>query len=177
MMPVLVEFSRKIKKINRYSNYQFIIAGAPARTIKDYSIYYTEDDDLSVIFSQMHFIVKNAEVAIVNSGTASLETALLGTPQVVGYKMNPFTYKIAQKIIKIKYISLSNLILNKLAFKELIQNDCNSDELIKEIQMIIEDEDYRQTMMADYRRLKELLGNGGASDKIAKLMIKLLKNE
>lgn len=177
MMPVLVEFSRELKKLGSYSNYQFIVAGAPARTIDDYSNYYDERDDIKVIFSQVQSIVKHSEAAVVNSGTASLETALLGTPQVVGYRMNPITYRIAQLIIKIKYISLGNLIVDKFAFKELIQNEFNTKNLITEVRKIIENEEYRQVMLDDYAEIKSLLGGGGASLRVAKAMIEELKQK
>ena len=139
MMPVLTEFASKLHSLPEYSDYQFIIAGAPARTMSDYAKYLTEENSkyIKVLFGETQAIIRNAEAAVVNSGTASLETVLFNTPQAVGYITNPLTYRLAKMIIKIKYISLGNLIVDKLAFKEFIQDDCNADALIKEIRSLI----------------------------------------
>jgi lipid-A-disaccharide synthase len=112
---------------------------------------------------------------VINSGTASLETALFGTPQVVGYITNPITYWVAKKIIKIRYISLGNLIVDRLAFKEFIQQDCNADALVTEIRSLIEDKAYRQHMLDEYAEIRSALGGSGASAAVAKAMADYLK--
>ena len=173
MMPVLTEFASKMRQIPEYSDYQFLVAGAPARSMADYEPWLTEDNKryIKVLFGETQSIIRNAEAAIVNSGTASLETALFGTPQVVGYITNPLTYWIARKIVKIRYISLGNLIIDKLAFKEFIQKECNADALVKEIRELIENEDRRNRMLDDYADIRAALGGTGASDAVAKAMI------
>ena len=173
MMPVLTEFASKMCQIPEYSEYQFLVAGAPARSMADYEPWLTEDNKryIKVLFGETQSIIRNAEAAIVNSGTASLETALFGTPQVVGYITNPLTYWIARKIVKITYISLGNLIIDKLAFKEFIQKECNADALVKEIRELIENEDRRNRMLDDYADIRAALGGTGASDAVAKAMI------
>lgn len=173
MMPVLTEFASKMRQIPEYSEYQFLVAGAPARSMADYEPWLTEDNKryIKVLFGETQSIIRNAEAAIVNSGTASLETALFGTPQVVGYITNPLTYWIARKIVKITYISLGNLIIDKLAFKEFIQKECNADALVKEIRELIENEDRRNRMLDDYADIRAALGGTGASYAVAKAMI------
>lgn len=173
MMPVLTEFASKMRQIPEYSEYQFLVAGAPARSMADYEPWLTEDNKryIKVLFEETQSIIRNAEAAIVNSGTASLETALFGTPQVVGYITNPLTYWIARKIVKITYISLGNLIIDKLAFKEFIQKECNADALVKEIRELIENEDRRNRMLDDYADIRAALGGTGASYAVAKAMI------
>ena len=104
----------------------------------------------------------------------SLETALFGTPQVVGYITNPLTYRIARMIVKIRYISLGNLIVDRLAFKEFIQDDCNADALVTEIRDLIENKERRQKMSADYADIRKELGGTGASAAVAKAMIEEL---
>ena len=177
MMPVLTEFAARMHKLPQYSDYQFIVAGAPSRSIKDYQQWLNEENSryIKVLFGQTQSIIRHAEAAVVNSGTASLETVLLGTPQVVGYITNPITYRIARKIVKIKYISLGNLIADKLAFKEFIQDDCNADALVKEIRDLIENPDRRKNMSDDYAQIRDLLGGSGASAAVAKAMIEELK--
>lgn len=173
MMPVLTEFAAKMHQIPEYSEYQFLVAGAPARSMADYEPWLTDGNRqyIKVLFGETQSIIRHAEAAIVNSGTASLETALFSTPQVVGYITNPLTYWIARKIVKITYISLGNLIIDKLAFKEFIQKECNADALVKEIRELIENEDRRNRMLDDYADIRAALGGTGASDAVAKAMI------
>jgi lipid-A-disaccharide synthase len=178
MMPVLVEFASKLRSNPHYADYQFIVAGAPSRTMADYEKYLDPSDKgVRVIFGQTQNIIRHSQAAVVNSGTASLETVLLGTPQVVGYISSPITIAIAKLIIKIKYISLGNLIINRLAFKELIQNDCNSDSLVAEVRRLIEDKDYREAMIADYNEIREALGGKGASAAVAQSMLSVLQGK
>ena len=177
MMPVLTEFAAQMHALPEYADYQFIIAGAPARNIEDYSAWLNEENSsyIKILFGETQSIIRHAEAGVINSGTASLETALFGTPQVVGYITNPLTYWIARKIVKIRYISLGNLIVNRLAFKEFIQDDCNADALVKEIRALIEDTDYRQHMLDEYAAIRTELGGSGASAAVAKAMIEELK--
>ena len=177
MMPVLTEFAAKMHAIAEYSQYQFLIAGAPSRALKDYQSWLTEENKqyIKVLFGETQSIIRQAEAGVINSGTASLETALFGTPQVVGYITNPITYRIARKIVKIKYISLGNLIIDRLAFKEFIQDDCNSDALVKEIRELIENPERRERMLDDYADIRNLLGGTGASTAVAKAMIEELR--
>ena len=99
---------------------------------------------------------------------------LFNTPQIVGYITSPITYWIARKIIKIKYISLGNLIVDRLAFKEFIQDDCNSDALVAEVRRLIEDKEYRERMLDNYADIRNELGGSGASAAVAEAMIKEL---
>ena len=196
MMPVLTEFACRMASLPRYRDWQFIIAGAPARSTDDYQPWLqklktegtcsgTGHDtctapgipDVKVIFGQTQEIVRNAEAAVVNSGTASLETALLGTPQAVGFIMGSrITYAIARKIVKVKYISLGNLIADRLVFKEFIQDDCNADNLVREIRSLIEDGARREEMLEGYREIRKALGGKGASSAVAREMTALLKD-
>ncbi len=176
MMPVLTEFAAKMHALPEYSSYRFLIAGAPSRSMKDYEPWLTDENKeyIKVIFGETQSILRQAEAAVVNSGTASLETVLLNTPQVVGYRMNPVTYWIARKIVKVKYISLGNLVVDKLAFKEFIQPDCNPDALVAEIRDLIENKERRAKMLKDYAEIREALGGSGASNAVANAMIKEL---
>ena len=176
MMPVLREFAAKMHALPQYSEYQFIVAGAPARSIKDYEPWLNDENRkyIKVVFGETQSVIRQAEAAVVNSGTASLETVLLNTPQVVGYILNPITYWVGKKIIKVKYISLGNLIVDRLAFKEFIQHDCNPDALVTEIRDLIENPARRNAMLAEYSEIRNLLGGSGASSAVAKSMIEEL---
>ena len=177
MMPVLTEFAAKMHALPEYSEYQFLIAGAPARNPEDYTAWINDENAkyIKVLFGQTQSIIRHAEAGVINSGTASLETALFGTPQVVGYIIHPLTYWLAKKIVKIKYISLGNLIVDRLAFKEFIQDDCNPDALVKEIRELIEKRERREAMLAEYAEIRKLLGGTGASEAVAESMIYELK--
>ena len=126
---------------------------------------------IKVLFGETQSIIRHADAAVVNSGTASLETVLLNTPQVVGYITNPVTYWLAKKIVKISYISLGNLIINRLAFKEFIQSDCNDEALVTELRDLIENKERRDAMLSDYADIRNALGGSGASAAVAKAMI------
>ena len=175
MMPVLTEFARKMHSIPQYSDYLFLIAGAPARSIADYSRWLDPSEDyIRVLFGETQSIIRHAEAAVVNSGTASLETVLFNVPQVVGYRVNWLTYVVGKHIIKIHYISLGNLCIDRLAFRELIQDDCNADEILKEVRALIEDSAYRERMLSDYAEIRHLLGGTGASQAVAGAMVDIL---
>ena len=178
MMPVLTEFAAKMHALPQYKDYQFLIAGAPARSMKDYESWLTEENRhyVKILFGETQSIIRHAEAGVINSGTASLETALFGTPQVVGYITNPLTYRIARKIVKIRYISLGNLIVDRLAFKEFIQDDCNPDALVTEIRELIEDKERRERMLNDYADIRNALGGTGASAAVAKAMLQELNS-
>jgi len=177
MMPVLTEFATRMHSIPEYSEYQFLIGGAPARSMKDYEPWLTDENRryIKVLFSETQSIIRHAEAAVVNSGTASLETVLFGTPQVVGYITNPITYWIARKIVKIRYISLGNLIIDRMAFKEFIQDDCNADALVTEVRELIENTGRRERMLDSYADIRNELGGQGASASVAGAMIEELR--
>lgn len=178
MMPVLTQFASKMHSLPEYADYQFLIAGAPARSYKDYEPWMNGpwNEYVKVLFGQTQSIIRHAKAAVVNSGTASLETVLFNTPQVVGYiGASRLTYLIAKKIVKVKYISLGNLIIDRCAFKEFIQDDCNADALVDEVRNLIENQEYRKRMLADYDEIRSLLGGSGASAAVAHAMLGELK--
>ena len=173
MMPVLTEFATKMHALPEYKDYQFLIAGAPSRTMDDYAPWLNDGNKeyIKVLFGETQSIIRHADAAVVNSGTASLETVLFNTPQVVGYITNPVTYWLAKKIVKIRFISLGNLIIDRLAFKEFIQDDCNPDSLVTEVRELMENKERRDAMLSDYADIRNALGGSGASAAVAKAMI------
>lgn len=126
---------------------------------------------MKVVFGQSYAAVRHAEAAVINSGTASLEAALIGTPQVVAYKGAEINFVIAKQIIKIRFISLGNLILNRTCFRELLQYYFTPDNVLEEVRRLIEDKEYRQTMLEGYQEIRDALGGKGASAAVAKAMI------
>ena len=172
MMPVLTEFAARLHGIPEYADYHFIIAAAPGRTAEDYGHL---DEYVHVVSGDTYGALRHARAAVINSGTASLEAALLGTPQVVGYRTAPLTYLIGRIILKIKYISLANLVIDRAAFKEFLQNYLTPENLVSEVRRLLEDENYRARMAADYAEVREKLGGTGASEAVAEAMIAELR--
>lgn len=158
-----------------FPKHQLIIAGAP-NFDEAYYRKYIGDLDIPVLFDQTYDLLKNAEAAVVTSGTATLETGILKIPQVVVYKANPISVWLARKLIKVKFISLVNLINGYLSVIELIQNECTPSNIRDEIGKIISDAEHRTSILENYDILEEKLGKPGASEQTAKLIVDYLIN-
>ena len=173
MMPTFMETAARLHGMPEYADYQFLIAAAPSRSREDYDLA-GNDDFVHMVFGDTYGVLRHARAAVINSGTASLEAALIGTPQVVAYRMAALTALVARIILKIKYVSLANLILDRGAFRELLQEDFTTDHLTAEVRRLVEDEECRAKMLADYAQVRELLGGAGASEAVAGAMIEEL---
>lgn len=170
----MMEVMLKVVKI--FPDYQFVIGCAPSLPEE----YYRElvgDEDVRMVFNKTYQLLQVASAAVVTSGTATLETALFYVPEVVCYKGNPISYFIAKKLIKVKYISLVNLIMNKAVVKELIQNDLTAENISVELRQILSDTKRQRALLEDYEELRFLLGNAGASDNAALIIINDLKKQ
>ena len=174
MMPVLVAFADALRAVPGYENLQFAVAGAPSRRAEDYTAFIGDRPYIKVLFGQTAPVVKYARAAVINSGTASLEAVLIGTPQVVGYATSGVSLMIARKIIHVDYISLGNLIAGRGVFRELIQYYFTPENLVAEIRRLLEDAAYRQRMLEGYAEIRNLLGGEGASRATARAMIENL---
>lgn len=153
---------------SEYKAYQFVIAGAPSQ---DYEFYkqFIGKNNVSFITGRTYDLLHASKAALVTSGTATLETALLKIPQVVCYKGNWISYQIAKRIITLDYISLVNLIMNREVVKELIQDDFNKKRLKEEFDKIL-DPQVRTRIFKDYDELEQKLGGVGASKEAARLI-------
>ncbi len=158
-----------LRVINIYPSYQFVIAGAPSQNPSFYEPYL-EDYPVKLIMNKTYDVLSFANAALVTSGTATLETALFKVPQVVCYKGNRVSYEIAKRIIKLDYISLVNLIMDREVVKELIQDEFNEENLKRELDKITDDGE-RKKMFQSYFELEKKLGGRGASDKTAGLIV------
>lgn len=158
----------------KFSGYQIAIAGAPSVSAEFYEEFISDHKNVSLISNQTHQLLAHASMALVTSGTATLETALFKVPQVVCYSGNSFSYLIAKKLIDVKYISLVNLIVEKPLVTELIQRDFNVKNLVNELNKLKSEKEL-QRIRSGYDELQRLLGQGGASAKAARLMVSYLK--
>ena len=166
--------------VEHFPDFQFVIAGAPSFTFADYEEYLRDYEDVSVVFGQTYALLESAHAALVTSGTATLEAALLKCPQVVCYKMwgGSFTDFMAKKvIIKVAHISLVNLIMNREVVKELFQSSFSLADLKNELSLLCYDEDYRKRMIEGYTELGYIVGSPGSSERTARLMWESLKGK
>lgn len=161
--------------IHDFPDYRFVIAGAPS-VPENFYYSFIKDFDIKIVFGKTYNLLKNSCAAIVTSGTATLETALLNIPEVVCYKGSFFSYQIAKRIVDVKFISLVNLIMDRKIVDELIQNDFNYQNLKNALIKIL-DKKNREKIFGDYKILREKLGAAGASEKTAELMVKYLKSQ
>jgi len=159
-----------LKVQKHFSDHQFIIGKAPGM---DISFYQNEFDlgNATVSNEGTYRLLAHSKAALVTSGTATLETGLLKVPQIVCYKASGISVQIARRIIKVPYISLVNLILNRPVVKELIQQELNTKTLTFELNRLLKDENAIKTIQEDYNQLWNKLGSGGASERAAKLIV------
>ena len=160
--------------VSDFPEYQFVIAGAPSQEYHFYKPFLT-NENVKFISNKTYDLLSIATAALVTSGTATLETALFKVPEVVCYKGSWASYQIAKRIITLKYISLVNLIMDEVVVTELIQDKFNPKNLKQELSKLLE-ENHRKVLLKKYDDLESKLGGVGASEKTAKIIVKVLKN-
>ena len=161
--------------VGSYHEYQFVIAGAPSQ---EYDFYkqFIKEENVHFVSGKTYDLLAHSYAALVTSGTATLETALLNVPEVVCYRGNWISYQIAKRVISLKYISLVNLIMDAPVVTELIQGDLNTRNLKAELNKLL-NADYREKLLKDYEALREKLGNEGASERTAQAIYDSLQDK
>ncbi len=167
MLPLMMTVIPSFKK------YQFVVAGAPSQQTEFYE-HLLKDTDVKIVYNQTYNLLRQSHAALVTSGTATLETALFAIPEVVCYKGGTISYQIAKKLVKVNYISLVNLIMNREVVKELIQDEVSPANLKNELDKIL-DTSVRKKMLVDFVELQQKLGGAGASRKAAESIYRFLK--
>ena len=165
-----------LKITERFSDCQFVIAGVPTLSPEFYN-KLIKNYPVKVVYGHTHDLLHVSHAAAVKSGTVTLETALLGVPQVVVYRFSFITALIALMIVHVKFISLPNIILNRKVVAELIQYKFTANTLSRELSPLLAEGEARSRMLSDYKQLKELVGPPGASDRAAAIMFEKLKNQ
>ncbi|WP_077155245.1 lipid-A-disaccharide synthase [Bacteroides bouchesdurhonensis] len=165
-----------LKAVSAFPNYQIVLAGAPSIS-PEYYKQYIGQAKVKIVFEQTYRLLQHAEVALVTSGTATLETALFRVPQVVCYHtpIGKVISFLRRHILKVKYISLVNLIADREVVKELVADTMTVGNMQQELKNILEDSEYRRTMLAGYTYVAERLGPAGAPKQAAHEMLKILK--
>jgi lipid-A-disaccharide synthase len=169
-LPIMLEASKK------FPGYQFVVAKASSLDEEFYSGFLNSYPEISSVKDQTYSLLSKASAALVTSGTATLETALFDVPQVVCYKGSQVSFEIAKRLVKIKFIALVNLIMDKPVVTELIQNNLTAYNLTRELDSILHDQNRIQQIKKDYTDLKNLLQKeGNASARAAQEIIGFLQ--
>ena len=178
MMPVCMAVADRLSALPGWEDVRFVVAGAPARSEADYAPHIAGRGNVDVLFGRTYDILRFAEAAVINSGTASLEAVLIGVPQVVCWSTSPLSAWIGRKVLRVldhvDYISLGNLCIGRGAFRELIQEDFTPEAVSDEVRRLVEDGPYRERMLADYAEIRRSLGGSGASRAVARAMMEEL---
>ena len=167
MLPLMVAVSRRFPQV------QFVMAAAPSLPEELYA-EAIGDAPITLVQGRTYDLLRHARAALVTSGTATLETALFGVPEVVCYKSGALNVWIARRLVDIKYISLVNLIMDREVVRELIQGDLTTDSLSAELVRLLAEGPYRTRMLSDLAELRDRLGGPGASAKVASMVWKSL---
>ena len=178
MMPRMMQTADLLAARPGWEDVRFVVAGAPARSEADYLPYIAGRKNVDLIFDRTYDILRYADAAMVNSGTASLETVLIGTPQVVVWSTAFPVAWVLDKVHfldRIRFISLGNLCLGREAFRELLQWFFTPEAASAEVARLVEDAPYREKMLADYAEIRSLLGGTGASRAVARAMIEEIR--
>ena len=161
-----------IDVVNKFKSYQFVIAAAPSIESEFY-LSIVKNSSIKIIHNNTYDLLIHSKAALVTSGTATLETALLKIPQLVCYKTSFVSFFIAKRLVKLNYISLVNLILNKEVVKELIQKNCNAKKITKELKELLMRKN--KSILKEYELLFKKIGNNKASKITSKLIINSIK--
>ena len=158
-----------LEVVPHFPDYQFVIAGVSS---VEKSLYkkIIGNADVFLVENQTYDLLQNASAAVVTSGTATLETALLSVPEVVCYKATAFSYRIAKWLVKVKYICLVNLVMDREVVKELIQSDMSEENIVAELEQLLHNGKRQRRLLEDYDELQERLGSAGASARAAEVI-------
>ncbi|UPK69384.1 lipid-A-disaccharide synthase [Chitinophaga filiformis] len=167
---VSVKLPIMLTMAEHFPDYQFIVAQAPSLDDAFIAGLTGAHPNVSTVKGQTYNLLRQAEAALVTSGTATLETALFGVPEVVCYKGSAISYFFAKRLIKVKYIALVNLVMDKPVVKELIQHELNEDNLLKELTLLLKDTTVRNRIKTDYAALWSKLGEKDASRRAAEVI-------
>lgn len=171
---IAVKLPIMLSVVPKFKEYTFVIAGAPSLP-PEYYKQFNVPANVKIVYNQTYELLNQSYAALVTSGTATLETALFNVPEVVCYKGSAISYQIAKRLIKVKYISLVNLIADKPVVKELIQHELTAENLEKELDKITRNQLERTKLLSEYNALHTQLGGAGASKNVAITVLKSLK--
>ena len=164
---IIKKLPEMLSVVNAFPNYHFAIAQAPGLDDAWFASLVPSNKNVHIVKDNTYALLNHSVAALVTSGTATLETALLGVPEIVCYKGNPITLALAKRFVKIKFIALVNLIMDKEVVKELIQEDLNKKNLVQQLTLLLDDENKKAQIASDYKQLKEKLYTGQSATEVA----------
>lgn len=174
LLPIML---KSVRILDREFKLKPLIAKAPHVDRKVYESLLMEHEKSSLIHSDVHNLMKFSYVALVASGTATLELGYFQTPSVVLYKVSPISYVIGKLVVKIKNIALTNIVLQKTVFPEFIQHQANARNIVRELSKYFVDKDYYQSVKDKLKQIKEILGESGSSERAANLVLDFLNEQ
>jgi lipid-A-disaccharide synthase len=165
-LPIMLDVAKS------FPDHQFVVAKAPGQEDDFYTPFMLGYSNVSSVRNDTYALLMKSKAALVTSGTATLETALFAVPEVVCYKAGRLSYEIGKRLVNVKFISLVNLIMDKMVVKELLQQDLTTKNLVKELNELLYNKERQQQLQSDYSALKNILSAGGhASSAAAKSII------
>ncbi len=174
ILPEMIRAARLIAR--KKSGARFLVALAPSihpGEVKD--LLLSQDSRIQVVQGKTYEVVRAADLVLVASGTATLETAILGKPMVIVYRVSPLSYWIGRAMIKVKWIGLVNLVADRALVPELIQTEARGEQIAREALRILEDDSYREEMIRGLAQVRERLGSPGAAERVARIAMEMIK--
>ncbi|MBO4570552.1 MAG: lipid-A-disaccharide synthase [Bacteroidales bacterium] len=175
MMPRFAQMEKLMEASGKWKDYRLVIAGVDRFKPEDYAAFLPANSRIEVRYGATCDLLREATAAVVCSGTASLEAALMGVPQTVCYGFSRITWILAKMAVKIKQISLPNIILGRPAVRELLQDGCTPEKMLEELDRLVNDAACRAALKADYAELRSKMEKPGAASRLASGMFQLLK--
>ncbi len=174
---ILVKLPIMLSVAKHFTDYKFVVAKAPGLPNEFYEDILKPYNNVGSVSNETYALLSKAKAALVTSGTATLETALFAVPEVICYKGGKISYEIAKRLIKIKFIGLVNLIMDREVVKELIQNELNEKNIVAELKVLLTENEKTCQLKEDYESLFSLLAKGGhASANAAEKIVGFIKN-
>ncbi len=165
-----------LRVVKHFPQYQFVVAGV-SNLPRDLYDHLLADQPLPLVFDATYDLLINAEAALVTSGTATLETALLDVPQVVCYRTSWLTYEVGKRVVRVPFFSLVNLVAGREVVTELLQGQLTEERLVSELKRLTGDTEARRRQLAGYAEIRQKMGEAGASERAGKLMVQYLRNK
>jgi lipid-A-disaccharide synthase len=182
LLPVMLDVIRKVRNepdMNAFNEYQFCMPLAPNTDETTYSLLFEDlkREGVTINKGESVRVLAASDLAVVASGTATLQTALLEVPMVVVYKLSPLTYHLGRRIIKVNHISLVNILSGKTVVRELLQEEANPEEIIKELKKILLDIGYREEMLSYYSMVRKQFQGKHASKRVAEIVTEMMREK
>jgi lipid-A-disaccharide synthase len=182
LLPVMLDVIRKVRNepdMNAFNEYQFCMPLAPNTDEAAYSLLFEnlKREGVAIKKGESVRVLAASDLAVVASGTATLQTALLEVPMVVVYKLSPLTYHLGRRIIKVTHISLVNILSGKTVVRELLQEEANPEEIVKELKKILLDTGYREEMLSYYRMVRRQFQGKHASKRVAEIVTEMMRGK